>query len=86
MLAIPLLNAESKLPSLVKAIEQGEEQEIIITRDGKPVARLVPILSSKIERRIGVAKGLFEVPDSIDKHNSEVAALFLHSSPSITSK
>jgi len=28
-------------------------------------------------KRIGVAKGLFEVPDSIDAHNDEVARLFL---------
>ena len=28
-------------------------------------------------KRIGVAKGLFEVPESIDDHNKEVAHLFL---------
>jgi hypothetical protein len=29
------------------------------------------------EKRIGVAKGLFQVPDTIDSHNDEVAHLFL---------
>jgi hypothetical protein len=33
------------------------------------------------ERRIGVAKGAFEVPDDIDAHNSEVARLFSGEAP-----
>ena len=28
-------------------------------------------------QRIGVAKGKFEVPDTIDAHNDEVARLFM---------
>lgn len=32
--------------------------------------------SGAISRRIGVAKGEFEVPDSIDEPNLEIAALF----------
>jgi hypothetical protein len=28
-------------------------------------------------KRLGVAKGLFDVPDNIDQHNSEVAELFM---------
>jgi hypothetical protein len=28
-------------------------------------------------KRIGVAKGKFKVPDSIDEHNDEVARMFL---------
>ena len=30
-----------------------------------------------ISRRIGLARGEFDVPDNIDTHNAEVAALFL---------
>jgi hypothetical protein len=38
---------------------------------------LVPIDPQPSGKRIGVAKGLFEVPDNIDAHNEEVARLFM---------
>jgi antitoxin (DNA-binding transcriptional repressor) of toxin-antitoxin stability system len=61
----------------VDSIEQGREQEIIIARNGRPAAKLVPLDSVAPEPRLGVAKGLFEVPDTIDIHNEEVAQLFM---------
>ena len=42
-----------------------------------PDAKLVPIHSGPVGKRIGIAKGKFEVPDSIDAHNAEIARLFL---------
>lgn len=77
MSSVNMLEAKTNLSRLVQAIEQGEKREIIIARNGKPVAKLVPIFDVPLDRRIGVAKGLFEVPDDIDGHNAEVARLFL---------
>jgi len=74
---VNMLQAKSTLSRLVEAIEQGEEREIIIARNGRPAARLVPIERTEPIRRLGVARGLFEVPDSIDSMNDEVAQLFL---------
>jgi len=61
----------------VKAIEQGQEREIIIARGGRFMAKLVPLENPPAGMRIGVAKGAFEVPDSIDTHNKEIAKLFV---------
>lgn len=77
MQAVNMLQAKSSLSRLVEAIEQGEEREIIIARNGRPAAKLVPIDSAPTGQRIGVAKGKFEVPDTIDAHNEEVARLFI---------
>ena len=55
---------------------QGQVREIMIARNGRPAAKLVPIDSVGPEKRIGIAKGLFTVPDNIDAHNDEVARLF----------
>lgn len=77
MQAVNMLEAKTSLSRLVEAIEQGEEREIIIARNGRPAAKLVPIDVVPSEKRIGIAKGLFEVPDTIDAHNDEVAQLFL---------
>lgn len=81
MSAVNMLQAKSTLSRLVEAIEQGEEREIIIARNGRPAARLVPIDSTPASKRIGVAEGRFEVPDDIDRHNDEVARLFLGGQP-----
>jgi len=75
MQTVNMLQAKSSLSRLVEAIEQGQEREIVIARNGRPAARLVPMVPAG--KRLGVAKGLFEVPDSIDLHNDEVARLFM---------
>ena len=77
MHAVNMLQAKSNLSRLVEAIEQGKEREIIIARNGRPAARLVPLEASPPGQRIGIAKGAFMVPDDIDAHNDEVAGLFL---------
>lgn len=75
MKSVNLLQAQRLLPRLVEAIEQGEEREIIIARNGRPAARLVPLADTPAGPRIGVARGRFEVPDSIDMRNEDVARL-----------
>lgn len=65
MTVVELYQAEGQLEKLVEEAEAGEE--ILITRDGKPVARLVaPAAESSAERVPGSAKGLFTVPDDFD--------------------
>lgn len=77
MQPVNMLQAKSSLSRLVESIEQGREREIVIARNGRPAARLVPMDSATSAQRIGIAKGLFEVPDDIDAHNADVARLFV---------
>jgi prevent-host-death family protein len=76
MQSVNMLQAKSSLSRLVEDIEQGREREIIISRNGRPVARLVPIDTATTSKRIGIAKGKFELPDSIDVHQAEIVQLF----------
>lgn len=76
MQSVNMLEAKSSLSRLVEAIEQGTKREIIIARNGRPAAKLVPISSMQQNQRLGVAKGIFKVPDTIDGFNAEVAKLF----------
>ncbi|MBN8463356.1 MAG: type II toxin-antitoxin system Phd/YefM family antitoxin [Dechloromonas sp.] len=82
MQAVNMLQAKSTLSRLVETIEQGQEREIVIARNGRPAAKLVPVDTVPAGQRIGVARGRFEVPDSIDAHNEEVAGLFMGEEPS----
>lgn len=77
MQAINMFEAKTSLSRLVDAIEQGREREIIIARNGRPAAKLVPVDDVPRAKRIGVAKGAFLVPDDIDVSNEEVKRLFL---------
>jgi antitoxin (DNA-binding transcriptional repressor) of toxin-antitoxin stability system len=77
MQTVNMLQAKLSLSRLVKAIEQGRESEIVITRNDRPVAKLVPLDTAPSGKKIGVAKGIFVVPDNIDTHNHEVAQLFM---------
>ena len=76
MQSVNMLEAKSTLSRLVESIEQGAVREIVIARNGRPAAKLVA-LDAPSGARIGVARGLFVVPDSIDTHNADVAVHFL---------
>jgi len=76
MHTVNMHEAKSSLSSLVDAIERGVEREVIIARNGKPAARLVAIETVPQGRRLGVAKGRFKVPASIDRSNDKLGKLF----------
>lgn len=76
MPTVNMLEAKTKLSKLVEAVETGKESEIVIARNGKPAARLVPIEAKPKGPRIGIAKGLFTVPDDFDADDEEIAKLF----------
>ena len=61
MVTVNVHEAKTHLSRLLKQVEAGEE--VIIARNGKPVARLTP-LKRFGKRKPGSMKGLFTVPDS----------------------
>jgi len=73
---INMLDAKTTLSKLVRAIETGEKAEIVIARNGRPAARLVPVRSVAPGKRIGVAVGRFVAPDGIDRDNATIAGMF----------
>lgn len=79
MSKVNMLEAKTHLSRLVESIESGAETEVIIARNGKPVARLVPMSSPSVAtRRLGIAEGLYP-PVSLEEFNQddkEIAALF----------
>ena len=76
MPVVNMLEAKSNLSRLVEAVESGMEKEIVIARNGRPAAKLVPIRQPAVGKRIGVAKGKFTVPENIDEQNELIYKLF----------
>lgn len=77
MKMVNLFHAKTHFSKLIDQIASGEENEFVISRNGKPVARMVPIIQNNdVSCRIGIAVGEFTVPDNIDSANEEIAAMF----------
>lgn len=73
---INMHEAKSRLSQLVEAIESGEKREIMIARNGKPVAMLVPI-PAKRPVRLGLARGKYVFDyDAFQAMDAEVTELF----------
>ena len=76
---VNMLEAKTNLSRLVDAVESGAEREIIIARNGKPAARIVP-LQARRPSILGVAKGDFPGYDpsleDFDADNDAIAKLF----------
>jgi prevent-host-death family protein len=61
---VTMQEAQAALAELLVRARHGEE--IVITSDGKPVARLVPVRRKGRVRNLGSAKGDFTVPDGFN--------------------
>lgn len=83
MATVNMLEAKSNLSKLVDAVESGREAEIVIARNGRPAARLVPIESGRKPVIIGIAEGRYRAPDDWDADNEEIARMF--NNPALTS-
>jgi prevent-host-death family protein len=80
MAQVNMLDAKTHLSRLVDSIERGEVTEVIIARNGKPAARLVPIETKPdVSKRLGIAQGLYP-PMSLEEFNEgdkEIERAFL---------
>ena len=57
MTMVNMLEAKTSLTKLVKLLENKEEDEVLICRNGSPVAKIVRF--EKKNKRIGIAKNYF---------------------------
>jgi prevent-host-death family protein len=77
-----MLDAKSNLSRLVEQVESGAQDEIIIARNGKPAARLVPLAPrAGTDRRLGLLAGLHPAlsREDFDALNADIAKLFVAS-------
>jgi prevent-host-death family protein len=63
MSTVAIDRAQKDLPELIRRARDGEE--IIITDDDRPVARLEPLAAVGKERKPGRWKGRFTVPERL---------------------
>ena len=83
MSVVNMHEAKSSLSKLVDAVESGEEAEIILARNGKPAARIVPMAAPIAKRRFGLGKGKYPKfdPAAFDALDEDVERLFYGTAP-----
>ncbi len=74
---VGIFEAKTDFSRLIRLVESKREESITVTRNGRPVAKIVPYDNAPVSKRIGVAKGKFEVPDDFDAGNEEIAAMLM---------
>ncbi|MDQ2632265.1 MAG: type II toxin-antitoxin system prevent-host-death family antitoxin [Pseudomonadota bacterium] len=80
MTTVNMLEAKTSLSKLVEAVESGAESEIIIARNGKPAAKLVPLTAGPTKkRRLGLLAGKYPPMDfeAFQAMDAEIEAMFL---------
>lgn len=79
MPTVNMLDAKTQLSKLVQQVESGAEAEIVIARNGRPVAKLVPVnVRAKAPRQLGLLAGRYQTftLDEFDATNAEIAKMF----------
>ena len=75
MTQVNMYKAKTELSKLIVMLENKEEEQIIIARDGVPVAAL-SLYEPPIQHiELGKFEGKYEVPDDIDFCNDDVLSL-----------
>ena len=70
---INIHEAKTHLSKIVDEVAAG--REVIIAKAGKPMARLVPLVTAPRPKKLGLLKGKLKVPDDFNKplEDSELA-------------
>lgn len=78
MVQANVLEAKNSLSGLLRLLETGQEDCVIIARHNKPIAKIIPYHSDESSKRIGIAKGKTLYAEGWDSNemDAEIAALF----------
>ena len=64
MISVNVHEAQTHLSRLLKRVAAGEE--ILISKAGTPMAKLMPISKPQANRVPGLDKGVIQIPDDFD--------------------
>ena len=74
MIKVNMHEAKSQLSRLVERVAEGEE--VVISKAGRPVARLVPVRHRTRPRRLGAFAGQIQISADFDEMPEDIQAAF----------
>ena len=75
---VNVIQAKTDLSKLLHLLESKREESIIVSRYGKPIAKIIPYTEAPVEERIGILKGQPYISisqEEFDESNDEIAKL-----------
>ena len=73
MMQVNILEAKTDFSKLIRLLESKREDCITVARNGKPVAKITLVQETPVSKRIGAAKGKFDMKGDFDADNQEIA-------------
>ena len=67
MIQYNMYEAKTNLSKICKALENKEEDLVLISRNGKPIIQLTLFNNKDRSKFFGCAKGQFSIPDNFDE-------------------
>lgn len=61
-----MFEAKTNLSKIAKMLESGEEDYVVIARNGEPLLRIILEPKVDVSKRLGIAKGKVNIPDDFD--------------------
>ncbi len=74
MKTVGLFEAKSHFSAIICEVENGES--IVVTKKGKPVARILPFVSPTTQREFGFDEGRIWMADDFNDLSRDIAAAF----------
>ncbi len=68
---LSISGAKDHLEAVIEKVINGEE--VVLEKDGKPVAKIVPFEPARQNRRLGMFKGQIRISDDFDHWPEEEA-------------
>jgi prevent-host-death family protein len=65
VIQVNIHQAKTHLSRLLRRVIAGEE--VVISRAGRPLAKIVPLAEQSVKREIGTDEGAFHVPDDFNE-------------------
>ena len=76
MTQVNVLEAKNELSHLIRLLESGQEEQIVIARNGNPIVQMVLYPKKSRSSLLGAAKGKFQCPKDINLYDDEIMKLF----------
>lgn len=61
-----MFEAKTNLSKIAKMLESGEEDYVVIARNGEPLLRIILEPKVDVSKRLGIAKGKTNIPNDFD--------------------
>lgn len=76
MCQMNVLEAKTNFSKILMMLETKQEDEVIICKNNKPVAKITWMPEIDRSKCLGIAEGKYSIPDNFDEPDPEIEQMF----------